>query len=258
MDIKFLFYIFTFLHVSSTEPIRGRIVGGSKVDSYQFYYQAAIREITTKNFICSGFIINEFYIGTTAFCMMNYLPTQIEALLGTSQISNGGGGWLYRINNIKTHYAFDPAVHLNDVAVIKTNVKISFTIIINSIELASEFLEAAQTVTISGFGKSSHLEEEISENLYFIRKQVITNSDCYSRLYQIGEDPNVVHGNNFCTFNGIGQGTCLGDAGSPVTMNNQIVGIVSWDNFCGLGSPDIHIRISNFRSWFIEKIQEQE
>lgn len=50
----------------------------------------------------------------------------------------------------------------------------------------------------------------------------------------MGHDPGVVFDTNFCTFNEIGQGSCHGDAGSPIIINNQIVGFNSWDEFCGL------------------------
>lgn len=254
MDVK-LFIVFILLRFSSSEPLRGRIVGGSLADASQFPYQAAIRELN-QNFICSGFIINEFYIGTSAFCVMDYRPNEIEILVGTNRISSGGGGWVFRVSRITLHNAFQAALHLNDVAVIRTNVPIRYSPRVRSIVLGSDFVNPGSTVTISGFGKNSHLQNEASENLHFIRKQVLTNTDCASRLLQNGENPNIVFGNNFCTFNGIGQGTCIGDAGSPVVMNNEVVGIVSWDDFCGLGSPDVHVRISNFRSWFIENTQE--
>lgn len=255
MDVKFLL-CFILLRFISCEPLRGRIVGGTKADQYQFPYQVAIRD-SSKNFICSGFVINEFYIGTSAFCVKDYQPYQIEALLGTTQISRGGGGWIYRIIQINIHYAFDVALQLNDVAVIKPNVKISFTYRVKPIELSSDYLNQDETVTISGYGKNSHLNDGVSDNLHFIYKQVISNDNCYSRLLQNGENANVVFNNKFCTFNGVGEGTCSGDIGSPITLNDQLVGIVSWDRFCGLGSPDVHTRISNFRSWFIDNTQQE-
>jgi trypsin len=252
MEVKLLCF-FIFLRLTLGEPLRGRIVGGSIAESDQFPYQAAIIQLN-RDFVCSGFIVNEFYIGTTAFCVKDFLPNQLEALLGSNSLTRGG--WLFRITQITLHDAFEATLHLNDVAVIRTNVPIRASPRIRSIVLASNFLNPGSTVIISGFGKNSHLHNEVAADIHFIRKQVITNSDCSSRLIQNGENPNVVFGNNFCTFNGIGQGTCTGDAGSPVVMNNQLVGIVSWDTFCGLGSPDIHIRISNFRSWFIENSQD--
>jgi trypsin len=249
-DLKFI-VLSILLGFSSAEPIRGKIVGGSNADSHQFPYQSAIRQINGR-FVCNGFIINEFFIGTSAFCMMDQRANQIEALLGTTSLTTGG--WIFRITQIILHNGFDASIHLNDVAVVRTNVPIRFSPIIRSIALGADFVQPGATVTISGYGMSSHLHNSVGANLNFIRKQVLTNFDCISRLNSNGQNGNLVFGNNFCTYNGVGQGIC-GNAGSPIVISDRVVGINSWDEFCGLGLPDIHTRVSNHRSWFMDNTQ---
>lgn len=231
MKVVILSIFINFLALSSVEASRGRIVGGSIARDGQFPYQAAIME-AIDGFVCNGFIINEFFIGTSAFCVMDYQSNEIEALVGTTSLIHGGS--VYRIAQIILHNGFVPSIHLNDVAVIRTNLEITFTDKIRPINLGAILVNPGATVTLSGWGKTSHLHVQVSENLNSIQMQVITNSDCQARLTAMGQNPNVVFDNNFCTFNGIGQGACIGDAGSPIVISNQVVGINSWDDFCGL------------------------
>lgn len=254
MDVKILL-LFVLLGLSSAEPLRGRIVGGSLAGAGQFPFQAAIRK-SLDEFICNGFIINEFYIGTSAFCVKDYVPNELEVLLGTNSLSSGGV--VYRISEITLHPTFVADLHLNDVAVLRTDSQIVFDTRVRAINLGTSIVVGGATVSISGWGKTSHLHVQVADGLNFILKQVLTNSDCIARVSAMGRNPNVVFDNTFCTFNGVGQGNCLGDAGSPIVMNNQVVGINSWDDSCGLGSPDIHTRMSYFRSWFIDVTRIEE
>lgn len=55
-----------------------------------------------------------------------------------------------------------------------------------------------------------------------------------------------------CTFAGVGQGICQGDAGGGLTENRQLVGVASWKVPCALGTPDGFERISHYRDWILE------
>lgn len=231
--ILILFLIFSSppLQSPGSAQQQGRIVGGNYARESQFPWQAAIVERT--NYICNGFIINEFWIGTTAFCVDGRVGADLEAIVGT--ITWNAGGMRYRISEMKIHPGFVPSLHLNDVAALRTQQHIAFSDKIRQGTLGAVLVNPGATVTQSSFGKTSHLAESISDVLMFISLQVITKADCQARLSALGHDPGMVFDSNFCTFNRIGQGACHGNSGSPiVNANNQIVGFNTWDEFCGL------------------------
>lgn len=228
-----LFFVLSTLtfHTFGYVQREGRIVGGNYARESQFPWQAAIAE-ESGEYICNGFIINEFWIGTTAFCVDAHREATIEAIVGTS--SWRFGGVRYRISEIVIHDSFIPSIHLNDVAALRTQQEIAFTDKIRPGTLGANLVNPGATVTQSSFGKTSHLQDSVSEVLMYVDLQVITKSDCQARLTALGHDAGIVFDSNFCTFNRIGQGSCHGDAGSPIVMNNQIVGFNSWDQFCAL------------------------
>lgn len=220
------------LHVLGGSVQReGRIVGGSFAREAQFPWQAALVE-ESGDYICNGFIINQFWIGTSAFCVYEYVSERIEAIVGTTSWKNGGDR--YRISEIVIHESFIPSVHLNDVATLRTQQEIAFNDKTRPGVLGAILVNPGATVTQSSFGKTSHLQELVSEALMYVDLQVITKPDCQSRLTALGHNAGVVFDSNFCTFNRIGQGSCHGDAGSPIVMSNQIVGFNTWDSFCAL------------------------
>jgi hypothetical protein len=60
-----------------------------------------------------------------------------------------------------------------------------------------------------------------------------------------------------CTFNGVGQGLCLGDTGGAVVSNGAVIGIMSFGQACAIGVPDAHVRISKYIPWISRTIAEQ-
>lgn len=160
---------------------QSRIVGGNFARESQFPWHAAIVEVESGNYICNGFIINELWIGTTAFCVSEYSASAIESVVGT--VVWRSGGTHYRISEIVLHNSFIPSIHLNDVAALKTTQEIVFTVNIQPGTLGAVLVNPAMVVTQSSFGKTSHLQETVSDALIYINLQVLTNSDCQARLF---------------------------------------------------------------------------
>lgn len=48
-----------------------------------------------------------------------------------------------------------------------------------------------------------------------------------------------------CTYIGFGAGTCFGDSGGVLTVENKLIGVLSWGIPCGVGRPDQFIRVSD-------------
>lgn len=158
----------------------------------------------TGDYFCSGFIINENWIGTAASCTVERSANEIVAMTGTTLLSSGGTPHL--ISEIITHESFVAALSLNDVSLLRTQASISFTSTVAPIALASAYVQGGAEVTAAGWGKTFHQNEDFSEELRFIRLQTITNADCRSRL-EAGNRRQDIFDSSLCTFNAIGQGS---------------------------------------------------
>lgn len=75
------------------------------------------------------------------------------------------------------------------------------------------------------------------------------------RLVQCSAAANMVFDHKVCTLNGVGQGFCTADSGSPVIAGGQTIGIVSWGaSVCGQGTPTVHDRVASHRDWILHAI----
>lgn len=125
-------------------------------------------------------------------------------MVGTNLLSSGGTAHL--ISEIITHESFIATLSLNDVALLRTQASISFTSTVAPIALASAYVQGGAEVSVAGWGRTFHQNEEFSEELRFIRLQTITNADCQTRL-AAGNRRQDIFDSSLCTFTAIGQGS---------------------------------------------------
>lgn len=83
--------------------------------------------------------------------------------------------------------------------------------------------------------------------LQFLDVSTLTNDECRGH-YNASTAANI-HNGTLCTLRRVDQGVCFGDSGSPVALNGQLVGVVSWGVPCASGYPDQHVRISVYSDW---------
>lgn len=100
-------------------------------------------------------------------------------------------------------------------------------------------------MVLSGWGRRVYLGV-VSNTLQFLESSTITNAACASALSEVDYS---VYPNQICTFTRSGQGVCIGDYGSPLVINDVLVGVVSWGYHCGIGSPDVYTRVSSYIDW---------
>jgi Trypsin len=116
---------------------------------------------------------------------------------------------------------------------------IVFSASVQPIRIASQFVSGGTNAIIAGFGFLTIQERVFSENLQYVGKTTITNSDCASRMpafLQVEITERIL-----CTFTRVGQGLCLGDTGGAVISNNAVIGVMSFGQACAIGVPDAHV-----------------
>lgn len=141
----------------------------------------------------------------------------------------------------------------NDISLVQLDRNIVFSPSVQPIPIASQFIGGGINAIIAGFGFLTIQERIFSENLQYIGKTTITNSDCVSRMPEFLK-PEITE-RILCSFNGVGQGLCLGDTGGAVIASGSVIGIMSFGQACAIGVPDAHVRISKFVPWISSVIQ---
>lgn len=63
-----------------------------------------------------------------------------------------------------------------------------------------------------------------------------------------------LHSGTICASREVGVGLCDGDSGSPLVIDDKLIGIATWTiTPCGLGDPNAFTRISAYLIWIHEK-----
>lgn len=100
-------------------------------------------------------------------------------------------------------------------------------------------------VLFAGWGTLYNGAGVAANNLQYLSTRTVAYEDCKARL-----SPNPVNENQICAFSSFGEGACHGDSGGPlVSLNNTLVGLVSWGVPCAYGYPDVYTKVYSFLDW---------
>lgn len=226
-----------------------RIVGGQEVERNSIPYQAGIIIQTNRGiFFCGGTLISSLYILTAAHCLDGAQTVQIRLgahmieLNEPTQVRINASRWIQ-------HEKWNPDILINDIAVIElsqeaiTNSNIRFVNLPRRAQLSNSF--AGRTARISGWGLDSDGAGNISPVLREVNVGVTGNFIC--TVQYLG----IIRRSHICTSGRGSRGSCSGDSGGPLMINNIQVGIVSfgigWG--CEIGWPSAFTRITSYLDW---------
>ncbi|XP_036138938.1 transmembrane protease serine 3 [Monomorium pharaonis] len=224
------------------------IVGGKDAPVGKFPYQVSLRKYGSHS--CGGSIINENTILTAAHCILGYnSPDSLRTLTvhaGTNLLSEEGT--VYRVKQAVPHSNFDSLRLVNDIGILTLATPIEYTDLIQPIPLAADDTPAGSTCTLSGWGRTSY-GGRVPNNLQEIDLKVYNQVQCKLKQPR-------VQSTHICTFTKAGEGACHGDSGGPLVANGHQIGIVSFGRPCAVGYPDVFTRVSAFKNWLQQNIEE--
>lgn len=90
----------------------------------------------------------------------------------------------------------------------------------------------------------------LSNHLQYTYTYTLLIVDCRA-IYDANGKLNIAQPENLCAFTQSVQGTCIADAGSPLVIDNVLVGITSWTN-CKLYLPDLFTQIAAHKDWIVQ------
>ncbi|CAH2085419.1 unnamed protein product [Euphydryas editha] len=236
MYMKFLFIFNILLHVEGSS----RIVGGAKAPPGFGKFSVSLQN-NTGHHVCGGAIISHKHLVTAAHCVYRAKPKYIKVVVGTTNLDERGLD--YYVESIHIHDLYNYTLKLNDIAVIA--IKGLFNLEkVEMLRLDENELKEGETVLLTGFG-AQEPRGDSSRRMQVLNSTVFEQDVCRYAMRYVRN----VYDSMFCTFTRVGQGTCHGDSGGPLTKDNKLVGIVSWGIPCAVGFPDVHTKISSHISW---------
>lgn len=107
---------------------------GEKAVNGQFPYQAAIQSRKDNAHLCSGSIINNRYILTSAHCSLKLIDIKdAYAIIGTVSLSEDRTE--VDFEEIITHPSYDKDTYRNDIALMRTVKSLNFSRLIQPVDL---------------------------------------------------------------------------------------------------------------------------
>lgn len=149
-------------------------------------------------------------------------------------------------NDVKIHPEYDAKKIHYDVGLVQLPQPLTFTDAIQPIDLPTwDQVNNAlvnEIATVSGWGRTDGFTSGVSSVLNSVDVKVISNDEC-SRDFAILDNIICVSGDEMT-------GSCSGDSGGPLTLNNAQIGVVSFGiQNCLPGYPSAFSRVAKFLDW---------
>lgn len=145
-----------FLAEVSSQPnrIQGRIIGGHDVSVYQLTYQVSIYYTKAKHHICSGAVLSERWVITSAKCIHEFPSTDLQIFYGARNLSERGR--ITKVAQVFKHGKFDKYHLENDLAMLYTSTKMRFDVnVVDKIRLPTHESADGEAAMVSGWGVTS-------------------------------------------------------------------------------------------------------
>lgn len=237
---------------NTTAPIQSRIVGGSEAPDHSLTHVASVQSTQTGHHLCGSAILNQRYLLTAARCVAYQSANVLRVRVGSK--SKYYGGVLHQVASVRAHPQYDSYNLLNDVGLVRTAQPIIYTQYVSAVALGAVNYEVVNGV-VAGWGKTS-ASGSGSETLRQLSTRTITNTDCKRRYANKPQLAANIRQGTLCTLSS-GRGVCDGDNGGPLTVNGELVGLVSWaTRDCASGYPDVYTRVATYRTWIQQNSRE--
>ncbi|BFF95583.1 trypsin alpha-like [Drosophila madeirensis] len=204
----------TLLAAGRVPHLEERILLGEDTTIEENPWQVAI--VWNGGHHCGGSIYSKDFIITAAHCVDDVEANDLQVRVGSSHRDEGGT--LHQVAAFKWHSGFSRETYAtNDIAIIRLSESLIFNDRVQSIPLATEEPEAGTKAKVTGWGTT--LKGRGDGILQGLEVSIISRGLCQKLKFFVTDDV-ICAG---ALFNSLGGG----DSGGPLTVNNELVGVVS-------------------------------
>uniref|UniRef100_A0AAR5PUT3 Peptidase S1 domain-containing protein n=1 Tax=Dendroctonus ponderosae TaxID=77166 RepID=A0AAR5PUT3_DENPD len=233
-----------------------RIVGGIEATPHSRPYQVGIIVPVASggSQFCGASLINTMNILTAAHCV-DVLSGNLTAYLGAHNMlpTEAENATVLQTDEVVVYPLWNRSIILNDIALIHLKEPVELTANIQPIEIPEDDSQdyAGETSLVTGWGRPSETVAGISPVLNELTSHVMSNYPC--RLAYLG----YVEDSNICMSSYLGNATCSGDSGGPLTVDGVQVGVVSFGSGwgCAQGFPSVFARVTYYLDWIRENLK---
>ncbi|XP_050547383.1 venom protease-like [Daktulosphaira vitifoliae] len=228
------------------------------------YHRTNVKTNHLTEWLCSGTLISNSYVITTARCVTNIDVSLHEVRLGDlnldPKVPDEAETVTVHVATIAYHDQYDSKKRTDDIAIVKLKTPVHYSKYIQPICLPSSTTLKANSFDktlqyVAGWG-ATILDGPKNNALTEAEVSVVSNEEC-KRIFANNLTIQEVH---ICAGNLKGaKHTCSRDAGGPLTWkkDNQyyLTGIQSFGDKCGeSGFPAVYTRMTKYLNWIISKI----
>ncbi|XP_061394425.1 serine protease snake-like [Musca vetustissima] len=241
--------------------------GRSLVVHGQYPHMAALGYLTTEHRIeykCGGSLISPFYVITAAHCCQVNGDTPVLVKFGIINLKEENDDseipQTRIISEVILHPLYNSSLHYHDIALLRLQEPIVFTRFVRPIRLwALDHIPYPHVFTM-GYGSTSFAKAP-TNILTELDLTLVRLQECNQALPVDESSPEGIVETQICAKDYVhNRDTCQGDSGGPLQLNLRrrsnrpgfrfyLVGIISYGEVCGSGSPGVYTRVSSYIDW---------
>ncbi|KAJ5984258.1 trypsin-like protease-like protein 1 [Penicillium waksmanii] len=230
------------------------IVNGTEATALDYPSIASLYR--SGSFTCSGVIVGEHTVITTAKCVHGSVsaPSRLNVRVGSAERT---GGTILQIDKVSIHPSYNPSTMDWDYAVLhlSENALDVSGVATASLPSTDDATADDYPLRIAGWGKELSSSSNVSRNLQQVSMVSVAQSKCNDLL----DDVNTITKRMMCFQPDVplapGTSVCNGDEGGPIMdgTGQTVYGLVSWfaENCSASPRPNVgsNLNSSQAKSW---------